>query len=102
MPCPGARPGAWCPGGQGRCQVMALVGSRGDIRGAAFGHLSGADIMVNTDASIDGDIGMPLGGEVIAVPAQGHPDPHLLLTHPVSPVGSAPPFALGNLCAATP
>ena len=64
------------------------VGEEDQVTFPAFGRLGGVDVMVEADTGIGGDIGMPPGGEVIAVPAQGHTDPHLLLAHPGPPVGS--------------
>ena len=66
------------------------VGEEDQVAFATFGRLGGADIMVDADTGIGRDVGMPPGGEVIAVATQGHADPHLFLAHPVPPVGSMP------------
>ena len=52
------------------------VGEEDQIAFPAFGRLGGMDVMVEPDTGIGGDVGMPPGGEVIAVAAQGHADPH--------------------------
>jgi len=43
------------------------VGEEDQVAFATFGGLGGVDVMVEADAGIGGDIGMPPGGEVIAL-----------------------------------
>src|SRR4030095_7564623 len=66
------------------------VGEEDQVAFPAFGRLGGTDIVVDADTGIGGDVGMPPGREVIAVPAQGHPDAHSVLAHPGPPVYSTP------------